>query len=241
MEVVTSNPADAWLADIAAGFEARAPWITGFDIGGKRFGGSYHAATDPRLVSFLKRFHSPGRVLELGSLEGGHTFPLAQAANEVIAVEARPTNLEKSCWLQSIFGAQNVRFMQRDIESVELSDLGSFDVIFNLGLLYHLAHPWELLSQLSTRTRWMYLWTHVAPPRWRRSRHPRAIRQSYRGVVYPEHGANDPLSGLGAYSFWPTEKDLLRMLGDCGFIHCELLRRERGHIHGPAVLMLCGT
>jgi SAM-dependent methyltransferase len=227
------------LAELRKGFEQRAPWVTAFDLHGRRWGGNYHAASDPRLVQFLKRFPNPGRVLELGALEGGHTFALAEHALEVIAIEGRQENLEKARWLNSYFQKTNIQFIQENIETADLTPYGRFDIVFNLGVLYHLPAPWDLLAKLRALTQWMLLWTHVAPSRWRRSRHPRAVRNGYDGVLYPEHGAKDPLSGMSPSSFWPTEAELIRMLRDNGFSKVERLGRERRHIHGPAVFLLC--
>lgn len=227
------------MESLAAEFRARGPWITRFDVAGAQYGGTYHAASDPRLLRFFQLFPNPGRILELGSLEGGHSVPLAGHAREVVAIEARSANIAKARWVQSLYGTKNLRFLETDLESATFAELGTFDVVFNLGLLYHLPEPWRLLRRLSRITRSMYLWTHVCPPRWRRSKHPRTQREGYDGLLYPEHGSVDPLSGMSQASFWPTKRELVRMLKDSGFDSCNLLAYERSHIHGPAVLLEC--
>ncbi len=43
-------------------------------IDGVPYGGSFDAVNDPRLDLFFAAFPTPESILELGSLEGGHTI-----------------------------------------------------------------------------------------------------------------------------------------------------------------------
>jgi SAM-dependent methyltransferase len=217
--------------DIRAGFKARGPWVTGFKIDGQWSGGVYPAEDDFRLREFRKRFPRPQRVLDLGSLEGGHTFQIAKFAGHVTAIEGRLANIEKSRWLQGALGIDNVEFRQEDLETSRLASLGRFDVVFNVGLLYHLANPADLLGQLAMLSDFMFLWTHVA-------RAATTNINGYDGEHYAEHGMADPLSGLGATSFWPTPIALDGMLSNSGFRSTEVIQRD-DYANYPSVLMLC--
>lgn len=229
------------MESLTAEFAARGPWITRFLIDGEEHGGDYAAAADHRLDAFLKRFPHPGRVLELGCLEGGHTFALARVAREVVAIEARADNLAKACWLASRLGADNIRFVEGDAELFPLESLGPFDVVYNVGLLYHLQKPWELLAKMARLSSTMFLWTHVAP-RWRRTKDRARFKiHGYMGERYLEIGASDPLSGVKQDSFWPTEKSLKRMLADAGFSSITILGEEPKHPNGPALMILAQT
>jgi hypothetical protein len=170
----------------------------------------------------------------LGCLEGGHTLAIARAAIEVVAVDARPENISKARLMQRVYGAGNVRFVEADLDALDPAELGAFDVAFNVGLLYHLAAPWRLLAGLASSCRAMFLWTHVA-----RSVVWGVRRGGYRGRLYREGGFADPLSGLSPRSFWPTQKELLRMIRDAGFGEIEILDLDHSHPHGPAVLLTC--
>jgi SAM-dependent methyltransferase len=217
-------------------FTLRGPWITRFKIGSELLGGGYDASSDERLGHFRRSFPRPGRVLELGCLEGGHTFEVARLAREVVAIDARRENLERARWLQGILQFANIQFVEADLESADLDAWGRFDVIFNVGLLYHLPRPWELLQRLAPLASAMFLWTHVAP-----DESATVERGGYTGILYGEQGRADPLSGMSESSFWPTTDELLRMLGDAGFSAFEILNEDRQHPHGPALLLTCRT
>jgi hypothetical protein len=159
---------------------------------------------------------------------------LARHAEEVVAIDCRPENIEKARFVQRLSNATNVRFLVADVESFDFTSLGRFEVLFNVGVLYHLVEPWRMLSALAPITDSMFLWTHFTPNRWLCVR-----RGGYRGRMYPEGGVRDPLSGLHPTSFWPTQSELLRMLEDAGFLDIEVIEVEKHHPHGPAILLAC--
>lgn len=220
--------------DLEQEFHSRGPWVTCFHINGKNYGGNYSAESDSRLKAFLETAPSPGRVLELGCLEGGHTLALAKSATEVVGVDSREENLERARWVACVQGVSNVHFLQANLESFSFDSLGQFDWVFNVGLLYHLPEPWALVEKLAAVATQMFLWTHVADEKG-------AKRQSggYLGRFYQEFGVADPLSGMSGHSFWPTYPELRRMLADRGFEELELIQDEPDHPHGPAVTLVC--
>ena len=219
---------------LANQFAERGPWVTAFEINGQVYGGQYSAENDDRLPEFFKRYPRPGRVLELGCLEGGHTIPLARRADHVVAIDSRPENIRRAEFVRDLYDVSNVTFITADLENFSLESLGSFDVVFNVGLLYHLPEPWKLLEEIAPRTKHMFLWTHIAPSKWWYTQ-----RGGYKGTVYEEGGVPDPLSGMSKTSFWPTERDLLKMLDHAGFSHSEVIDIDQSHKHGPAILLSC--
>ncbi len=221
---------------LQAGFAARAPWITRFEIGGRVYGGDYDAGHDDRLKCFFRRFPRARRVLELGCLEGGHTFPLAERAREVVAIDVQASNLDKCRWLGAELGARNVRWVQADLETDEIAELGRFDATYCSGLLYHLQEPWNLLRRVAPQTRAIFVWTHTAPP-------DRSLfeRGGYLGAEIGEPDYDHPLKGMRPTSFWPTQAELLRMLQDCGFPRIEILDDDLGTDAGPAILLIAYT
>jgi hypothetical protein len=66
-----SNPA------VEAAFAVLDPSITRFLIEGVPYDGWYDAVNDPRFTQFFESFPHAAIILELGSLEGGHTIGLA--------------------------------------------------------------------------------------------------------------------------------------------------------------------
>lgn len=220
---------------IAEAFDRLGPWVTRFTIGGREYGGSYRAGEDRRLRSFQERFPDARDVLELGSLEGGHSFALAAlpGVRSVVAVEGRAASLARARYVQSVIGDTKVRFVRANLERADLAGLGGFDAALCLGLLYHLPEPWRLIDRLREAAPRVLVWTHYAEPD-----RARARRGGYRGRVYREwRFLFEPLSGLSFSSFWPSRDELVRMLREHGFPSIAIVDDDPGHPHGPALLL----
>jgi hypothetical protein len=215
-------------------FRKHPAWITQFVIDEKVYGGRYDAAGDGRLAQFEQAFPLRSRIVEMGSLEGGHTFKLAQMSgvSQVIALEGRDYNLRKAEFVRGLLGIRNVEFHHADLEKAELTKYGQFDVCFSAGLLYHLPEPWIHLAQVRKATKNIFLWTHYADPA-----KVNEERHGYPGWSYKEYGFDDPLSGLSGTSYWPSLDGLKRMLADAGFPRIEIIQDDFGHRDGPAVTL----
>lgn len=221
--------------DLAREFERRKPWVTKFHVDGATYGGWYDAAADPRLAQFRERFPEARTILELGSLEGGHSFALAASpgVQKIVAVEGRKSSLEKARFVQAVNGQSKVAFTHASLETLDLTKLGRFDAVVCMGLLYHLPKPWTLIEGISRVSDGLFLWTHYAA-----DSEARKVRHGYVGRVYREwRFLFEPLSGLSFTSFWPTREMLVRMLGDHGFANVAVLEDEPSHPHGPAILL----
>jgi SAM-dependent methyltransferase len=221
--------------DLKREFARRRPWATRFVIQGHTYGGAYDAASDKRLVWYQQQFPEAQTILELGSLEGGHSFALAAQPHvqRVVAVEGRSANLRRARFVQSLLGQTKVEFILANLEKVDLARLGAFDVVFCSGLLYHLPEPWKLLAQLQPMSRGIFLWTHYVE-----EARANVQRHAYRGRLYREwFFLFEVLSGLSPLSFWPTRGDLWRMLADCGFGEVILIEDDPSHEHGPAITL----
>ena len=215
---------------LAEEFAQRGPWVTRFTIEGRAYGGDIELSNDRRARWFLDRFPDASRVLELGSLEGGHSFQLAQAGLSVVAIEGRAENIERARFVQDLLAVRDVRFVEGDLERAKLTDFGTFDAVFCLGLLYHLSRPWELIDQFRDVAPGLFVWTHYADE-------AEVEVGGLDGRWYTEHGRADPLSGLSRRSFWPTLPALLRRLESVGFGNIEIVEDEALHPHGAAVTL----
>jgi hypothetical protein len=222
-------------AQIEGQFRALGPWVTKFMIDGVSYGGSYYTMRDGRITQFREAFPDAETVLELGSLEGGHTLALSRLAGvkRVVAIEAREPNIERARLIQRLLSLNNVEFVQGDLETYELRGLGRFDAVFCVGLLYHLTAPWALLERVAKASHGLFLWTHyVSDDR------ANLVANGYRGTSHPEGGPNDPLSGLSPAAFRPTLSSLQQMLADHGFPNIDIIQTEPSHQNGPAVTIV---
>jgi hypothetical protein len=214
------------------GFRQRNPWVTRFQIRGRAYGGCFEASVDSRLQQFWRYFPTARRILELGSLEGGHTFPLAQrpGVEKVVGLEGRTPNLARARFVQRMLDCRNVEFLQADLETFDPTPLGRFDAVYCVGLLYHLMEPWKLLQRISGMAPVLFLSTHYAL-----DQEAHLMRNNYAGRLYRELGLADPLSGLSPDSFWPTRESLIAMLRAAGYERIEVCDYQRKHPHGPLV------
>ena len=224
--------------DLAGEFAALGPWVFQFDVGGQAYGGGISAKEDPRVDWFFDFAPQVRTILELGSLEGAHSFILAQrpGVERVVAVEGREANLRKARFVQKLLGIQNVDFAQANLEDADLTQFGNFGAIFCCGLLYHLPEPWRLVERLPAVAPTLFIWTQYAA-----EREARDVGQGLRGKTYVEGGPDEPLSGLSPTAMWLTLQSLRDLLGASGYKRVEVIHDEPGHPNGPAVTIGAAT
>jgi SAM-dependent methyltransferase len=214
---------------LAREFKSRGPWVTRFHIADRDYGGKIDLVDDGRIAGFAAAFPGCDTVLELGSLEGAHSFSLARRLERVVAVEGRDENIARARFVQGLLGIGNVTFLEADLETTPLESFGRFDAVFCVGLLYHLPRPWLLLDQLSAVAPNVFLQTHYAAS-------AEATVDGMPGRPYREFGRDDPLSGLSSKSFWLTIPALTQRLEQNGYA-VELLEDEPKARSGPLVTL----
>lgn len=215
-------------------FKEKEPWITKFKIDGINYGGDFDAINDQRIAYFFDSFPNVQTIVELGSLEGGHSFALARRASveKVIAVEARDKNIEKAKFVQGLFDDKKVEFIKADLEKTNLIELGKFDAVFCSGLLYHLPEPWKLIEQCRKVSPNIFMWTQYACEN-------EAIKFSggLREKWSREGGWRDPLSGVSKYSFWLSLGSLINLLTANDYKNIQIIDNNLNHSHGCAVTL----
>ncbi len=223
---------------IARQFAELAPWVFQFRIGDADYGGGISAVGDVRLLEFLRFAAGAERILELGSLEGAHTMLLARepGVREVVAVEGREHNIRKAELVARLLQVRNAKFLQENLETAELAQLGLFDAVFCSGLLYHLPEPWKLIEQLPAIAPKLVLWTHYAD-----DLSAETVQHGWRGRVQAEGGADEPLSGMSPTAFWLTLGSLIKLLSASGYESVHILQHNFAHPNGPAVIIAAAT
>jgi SAM-dependent methyltransferase len=215
-------------------FKKFGPWVTKFVIDGKEYGGDFDALNDKRLEWFFQNFSDTSTILELGSLEGGHTFSLARhpSVKRVLGIEGRESNIHRAQFVQQLLKVDNVEFISANLEKANLVSWGQFDAVFCVGLLYHLPDPLSLIEQISQVSKNLFIWTHYADP----AKADKVVN-GYRGLLYQEYGMADSLSGMSAKSFWPTLEALTEMLNRYGFTTINIIEDNPLHPHGPSITL----
>lgn len=193
---------------------------------------------DRRIDMLHQRFALADKhVLEVGCFEGVHTAGLCQYAGRVTAVDGRIENVVKSIVRCTLWGYHPTIF-QCDLEQRPLpSDLLSADVVFHVGVLYHLADPVRHLLELGGLVRrGVLLDTHYA------LNHETHASYSVDGREvtykrYREGGRADPFSGIYDHAKWLTLSDIVDTLRAAGFSQVDIMER-REERNGPRVLLI---
>ncbi len=215
-------------------FKLKEPWVTKFEIDGLKYGGDFDAMNDARIAQFFEAFPTVRTVLELGSLEGGHSFALARnpSVEKVVAVEVRDKNIEKAKFVQSLLNDKKVEFVEADVEKTDLTGLGTFDAVFCSGILYHLLQPWGLIGQCRVVSPRIFIWTQYAC-----ENEAKKFSHKYRGKWHREGGWRDALSGASKWAFWLSMGSLLNLLTMNGYSDIEIIENNLEHPNGCAVTL----
>jgi hypothetical protein len=203
----------------------------------------------PRLGGVSER-----RVLELGPLEGLHTYLLQQhGAASITAIEANPRAYLRCLVIKEIIGLTRAQFLLGDfVAFLREHPEARFDIAVASGVLYHMEDPIELLGRLASASDALYLWTHYFDPQNIRRRPNIEARfkqpesrttMGFQHVVYPYQYAYERFrdtfyGGARQYANWLTRDDILRALRHFGFHDIEVGHEEEMHIHGPALAIV---
>ncbi|MGE3841111.1 MAG: class I SAM-dependent methyltransferase [Vicinamibacterales bacterium] len=180
------------------------------------------------------------RTLELGPLSGYHSIMLEKlGVAENIAVEGRLENVRACVDVKERYQLQRTTFLHQNIEELYSGKQaaqfdGTFDLVFCLGVLYHLPDPGRAIEWCRTQAPRLFLSTHyVEPAELLRYPNDRFVdvtychaNRSFRAKAFREGDENDPLSGLSPTSMWLTENDLLSLLHLAGYRRVHLLGRD---------------
>lgn len=166
------------------------------------------------------------RVLDVGCHEGLFAVEFALRGASVVAVEGRRQHVEKVRFVRDVLALDNLGVQQADVRKLRSEELGRFDLVLCLGVLYHLDAPegFEFAKTMGRLCGGLAIVdTHFSGARRRRydfdgaelwgshvREHDPSSDQSERDLA---HG-----SSLGATeSFWLTRPSLFNLLRRCGF------------------------
>jgi SAM-dependent methyltransferase len=89
---------------------------------------------------------SESTVLDIGCNSGFFSLDLAaRGAKHVDGVDLREANIERARFVAEHFGIENTEFRVSDAD--EIASGRQWDVVLNLGLLYHVVNPLQLIQQ----------------------------------------------------------------------------------------------
>jgi hypothetical protein len=111
---------------------------------------------EPRVRAALAAAGSEATALDLACNEGWFSHRLLDwGASRVVAVDVRVKNLQRAALMRDHFGIRPERLELRQGDVFELApeDLGKYDVVLVLGLIYHVENPMGVLRLARACTR----------------------------------------------------------------------------------------
>lgn len=191
-------------------------------------------------------------VLELGPLEGGHTWQLTQAGARVTAVEANTRAYLKCLIVKELLEMGDARFLLGDFLAYLREGSPHYDVCLASGVLYHMRDPVELIALLAPASDRLMLWTHVydegviSTRQELARRFSAANRASHCGFDHTLHrfeyaealNAEGYCGGSARYSCWLSRADLMTALDYFGWTVDAVAFDQPLHPHGPALALL---
>jgi len=194
------------------------------------------------------------QVVELGPLEGAHTFMLEKSgAANILSIEANTRAFLKCLITKEIFSLEKAHFILGDFVAYLRNPDREFDVCFACGVLYHMTNPLELLSLISTSAEQVFIWTHYYDHDIINNRP--LLRRKFFKESQSEFGGyscilhwqkyDDALNWTGfcggpqPKSAWMQKEDILECLEYFGFGQFNIGFEDPDHVNGPAFALTC--
>ena len=178
-------------------------------------------------------------VLELGPLEGLHSRQLEQlGASRVLAIEANAEAYLKCLIMKETLGMRNVNFMLGDFNLFLANASQQFDLVFCVGVLYHMEDPLKLIRNIARSTDKCFVWTHYHDINQPMSREPSSVlvdgfsatyfRSPYRDRAQPHFWGGNKSS-----SSWMQRDDIVAAFRHFGFERVDIINDEPNGANGP--------
>jgi hypothetical protein len=209
---------------------------------------------DERIAWTLERFGPLDgmSMLDLGPLEGGHTYMALQAgAERVVAVEGNVRHFLKCLVVKDLLGMDRAEFRLGDFMLMMARESEQYDLVNAQGVLYHMADPVELIALAAERGRRLALWTqyyepqHIADlgPVFRRHFAAPPAAAVTRGFAHTHHRFDYGLGrrlvgfygGNQPHANWLSREDLMGALEHFGWRDVEVAFEQLDGPHGPAL------
>lgn len=158
-------------SDLQRQIEALGPWFHNLHLpGGVQtvpdhfIGGDFPSFKWEQIRSHIPEDLEGWRVLDVGCNAGFYSFELARRGASVLAIDVEPLYLEQARWAARQYGLQD-RVEFREMQVYDIPRLGEqFDLVWFMGVFYHLRYPLLALDILAQRTRKMMVFQTLSMP-----------------------------------------------------------------------------
>lgn len=219
-------------------------------------GGTVPAFHDPRLRWALEQLGSVAgwKALELGPLEGGHTYMLDRAGVEsVTSIESNTRAYLKCLVVKELLDMPRAHFLCGDFVEYLRTCGERFDLCVASGVLYHMTNPVELLALLARATDKVYFWTHYHDAEAIRTtpgfcrvfcENTPAEFAGFKHTLHKTYYGEQTLADAGfcggsrPYACWLSRDDLMGALKHFGFTRVDVQFDRRDQAIGPNISLL---
>lgn len=163
------------------------------------------------------------KILELGPLEGAHTYQLEKLGAEVTAVESNAEAYLKCLIVKEVLGLRKAKFLLGDCIGFLEENRQQWDLVFCSGILYHMSDPVNLIRLCAKASKNCFVWTHYFDPeRFNVVRTAHQVERfgfetTYYEAVYPDRDQPVFWGGKDATACWLTRDDMLSAFKFFGF------------------------
>jgi hypothetical protein len=191
------------------------------------------------------------RILELGPLEGGHTYMMARGgAAHITSIEGNKRAFLKCLIVRDALNFE-ANFRLGDFRKYLAETTEIYDLLIASGVLYHMLEPVKLITDAARVAHSLAIWTHYydadiigRQPDIARTfdAEPRIERFGSRDVMSYRHSYGNALhwqgfcGGSAPDSYWLTRDSLFGALDDLGFA-VTVGDETPDHVNGPAILI----
>lgn len=248
-QYVTGAPTPQNMIDLVSGWVSQLPPEVPVEAG------AIPLFSDGRVDWALERLGGVfgANVLELGPLEGAHTYQLLRrGAQSVVAIEANKLAFMRCLIVKELLGLDRVSFQLGDFVPYVAETSRRYDILWASGILYHMPDPVGVLVNMSRVSDRIFLWTHyvddeempITDPR----RSPIVGTESvswrghnfnlYRRTYFDQANVNEFCGGIESAPAWMEKQDILTVLQELGYAQIDVLPGDPNHGAGPNFCVL---
>jgi SAM-dependent methyltransferase len=143
-------------------------------------------------------------ALDVGCHSGLFTLDLAaRGAARVDGIDLRAHNIAQARFVAAHYGVENVSFAVNDVDDLRV---GEWDVVLNLGVLYHVLNPFELIRRTHALCRSIAVIDTVC--------HTEPVSAF---IVMGDKDTNRTSEGKAEFELHPTYRAVIDLMVDAGF------------------------
>jgi tRNA (mo5U34)-methyltransferase len=156
--------------ELAAEVEQLGPWFhnlhlpDGTQTAPDHFLGDFPSRFWVGIAQYVPADLTGWRALDVGCNAGFYSFELARRGAAVTAIDVDPVYLRQARWAAARFGLEDkIEFRQMQVYELARTD-EQYDLVWYMGVFYHLRYPMLSLDILSRKTRRLMMFQTMTMP-----------------------------------------------------------------------------